>query len=133
MSLRTFTDNVIDLAVKSCLVRSIPTILTPKKVDRISDEELTALAAESEEVQSNRQVLQDQTRILREALERCQQHRPRKLTGRSKRLLAGPCWCILARSDVIVLPTHFASLSPSIAGRTSTTSSEYSPVGRDWR
>ncbi|KAL2020342.1 hypothetical protein VTK56DRAFT_8570 [Thermocarpiscus australiensis] len=81
MSLRTFVDNVINLAVESCLVCDIPDILTPRKVDRMSANKLTELAAESDEVQSQRLALQNEVRILREGLRRCQRHRPRELTA----------------------------------------------------
>ena len=81
MSLRIFVDNVINLAVESCLVCDLPDILTPRKVDRMSASKLTELAAESDEVQSQRLALQNEVRILREGLRRCQRHRPRELTG----------------------------------------------------
>ena len=83
MSLRTFVDNVINLAVESCLVCDIPDILTPSKIDRMSANQLMELAAESEEVQSQRLALQNEVRILREGLRKCQRHRPRELTGES--------------------------------------------------
>ncbi|KAK4116856.1 hypothetical protein N656DRAFT_701720 [Canariomyces notabilis] len=83
MSLRTFVDNVINLAVESCLVCDIPGILTPRKVDKMTADQLAELAAESDEVQSQRLALQNEVRILREGLRRCQRHRPRELTGES--------------------------------------------------
>ncbi|KAF5234709.1 hypothetical protein FANTH_12061 [Fusarium anthophilum] len=57
MSLRTFTDNVINLAVESCLVYDIPDILTPTKVDRMSKERLEELAGESDDTSTNEQAL----------------------------------------------------------------------------
>ncbi|KXX73917.1 Interferon-induced GTP-binding protein Mx3 [Madurella mycetomatis] len=81
MSLRTFIDNVINLAVESCLVCDIPDILTPRKVDRMSANQLTELAAESDEVQSQRLALQNEVRTLREGLRMCQRHRPREPTA----------------------------------------------------
>ncbi|AEO70592.1 uncharacterized protein THITE_2156327 [Thermothielavioides terrestris NRRL 8126] len=83
MSLRTFVDNIINLAVEGCLVCDLPNILTPRKVDKMSADQLTELAAESDEVQSQRMVLRREVRILREGLRRCQRNRPRELTGGS--------------------------------------------------
>lgn len=80
MALRTFIDNVINLAVESCLVSDIPNILAPTKVNGMSPERLIKLAAETEEVQSERQLLEEQANLLREALSKCQQHKHRELT-----------------------------------------------------
>ncbi|KAL2173145.1 P-loop containing nucleoside triphosphate hydrolase protein [Thermothelomyces heterothallicus CBS 202.75] len=82
MSLRTFVDNVINLAAESCLVRDIPTILTPMKVDGMSADALEELASESEEVQIQRRRLEDEVKILREGLRKCQKHERRELPGR---------------------------------------------------
>lgn len=80
MSLRTFTDNVINLAVENCLVCGIPDILTPQKVHRMSEERLRELAEESEELQSQRNTLQKEVEVLRKGLRKCRQHQPRQLT-----------------------------------------------------
>ncbi|KAL2148926.1 hypothetical protein VTH82DRAFT_1612 [Thermothelomyces myriococcoides] len=82
MSLRTFVDNVINLAAESCLIRDIPTILTPMKVDGMPTETLDELASESEEVQIQRRSLEDEVKILREGLRKCQRHERRELPGR---------------------------------------------------
>ena len=81
MSLRTFIDNVINLAVESCLVCDVPSILTPRKVDGMNPDRLNELASESDEVQTERQMLREEADTLREGLRRCQQHRHRPLTG----------------------------------------------------
>lgn len=81
MSLRTFTENVINLAVENCLICDIPTILTPAKVDQMSENRLRELAAESNEVLSERKTLQAQVDILRDGLQKCERHRPREMTG----------------------------------------------------
>jgi len=81
MSLRTFIDNIINLAAESCLVRDIPTILTPMKVDAMSANTLEELASESEEVQIQRRRLEDEVKILREGLRKCQRHERRELPG----------------------------------------------------
>ncbi|PHH88424.1 hypothetical protein CDD83_7552 [Cordyceps sp. RAO-2017] len=80
MSLRTFTDNVINLAIESCLVYDIPNILTPTKVDRMDEKRLCELAQESEDAQSRRKHLQGEVEILRQGLEQCRRYRPRTVT-----------------------------------------------------
>ncbi|PCD26515.1 hypothetical protein AU210_012938 [Fusarium oxysporum f. sp. radicis-cucumerinum] len=80
MSLRTFTDNVINLAVESCLVYDIPDILTPTKVDRMSKERLEELAGESDDTSSRRKSLQEEVKILRQGLAQCRRYKPRAVT-----------------------------------------------------
>ncbi|KAF7556976.1 hypothetical protein G7Z17_g1042 [Cylindrodendrum hubeiense] len=70
MSRRTFTDNVVNLAIESCLVCHIPDILTPTKVDRMSDVRLQELAAESAGTISRRQTLKEEIDVLRDGLAR---------------------------------------------------------------
>ncbi|KAK4237082.1 P-loop containing nucleoside triphosphate hydrolase protein [Achaetomium macrosporum] len=81
MSLRTFIDNVINLAVESCLVRDIPTILTVAKVGGMTPETLEGLASESEEFRNQRDRLQKEVEILTEGLRECQRHERRRLPG----------------------------------------------------
>ena len=76
MCRRTFTDNVINLAIESCLVCDIPDILTPTKVDRMSKEQLIELAAESSEVKSLREHLANEIELLEKGLK----YRPRVIT-----------------------------------------------------
>ncbi|KAF4958323.1 hypothetical protein FGADI_2489 [Fusarium gaditjirri] len=82
MSLRTFTDNVVNLAVESCLVYDIPDILTPTKVDRMSKERLEELAGESDDTSSRRKGLQEEVEILRQGLAQCRRYKPRAVTRR---------------------------------------------------
>ncbi|KAM0351764.1 hypothetical protein ACHAPU_002276 [Fusarium lateritium] len=80
MSRRTFTDNVINLAIESCLVCSIPDILTPSQVDRMSEERLKELAAEPSETTARRNALQTEVETLRQGLAHCRRYRPRPIT-----------------------------------------------------
>ncbi|KAM5378633.1 hypothetical protein ACJZ2D_004432 [Fusarium nematophilum] len=80
MSRRTFTDNVINLAIESCLVRDIPDILTPTKVHRMTEERLEELAGESEDSKARRQSLKEEIDILRQGLAQCLRYRPRPVT-----------------------------------------------------
>jgi hypothetical protein len=96
MSLETFVDNVINLAIESCLVYDIPTILSSAKIDSMRHEELNELASESEEVQKQRLYLQDEVRILREGLLRCQKHKTREAPSKFQRSPSAACFM---RSD----------------------------------
>lgn len=81
MSRQTFTENVINLAVESCLVFNIPDILTFQKVNAMSEDQLRQLAAESEEVLAEREMLQQQAGLLRQALQKCRQYGRREING----------------------------------------------------
>ena len=81
MARKIFTDNVANLALESCLIRHIPTIMSTRKVDGMSLDELEALAAESEEVRKHRLDIQEEVKILEEGLRKCKRHKPRPLTG----------------------------------------------------
>ncbi|KAF4445360.1 hypothetical protein F53441_10909 [Fusarium austroafricanum] len=81
MSRRTFTENVVNLAIESCLICDLPNILTPSMVDQMSKERLAELVGESEETTSRREVLLDEIEVLRNALAQCQRYKPRPITG----------------------------------------------------
>lgn len=81
MSRRTFTDNVINLAIESCLVCDIPNILTPTEVNCMSDERLSELADESDNTVSQRETLREEVKILSQGLALCRRYRPRPSTG----------------------------------------------------
>ncbi|KUI56345.1 Interferon-induced GTP-binding protein Mx2 [Cytospora mali] len=57
LSLKTFTENVRILAAENCLISVVPSILTPDLVNRMDDERLVALAAESEDIRVERDFL----------------------------------------------------------------------------
>ncbi len=78
----TFIENVINLAVESCLVYHIPDILTTGKVDRMTAAELKDLASESVDIQIRRKELEAEVKILEEGLRKCQRHKPRPLAGK---------------------------------------------------
>ena len=82
MSLGTFAQNVVNLAVESCLISDLHTILAPSAVIRMSEQRLKQLASESEDVQLERQSYQHQVDILLSGLQKCQQFRPHERTGK---------------------------------------------------
>ncbi|SPO06203.1 related to interferon-regulated resistance GTP-binding protein [Cephalotrichum gorgonifer] len=81
MSCRTFSENVVNLAVESCLVRHVEGMLTPKKVNLMDDESLRDLAAESPDITFEREMLEAQVSKLKDGLKMCQRHKPRGTTA----------------------------------------------------
>ena len=83
MALRTFTDNLINLAVESCLIQDLPSIFTPRHVNNMDDDKLAELAAESEELRNSRSQLQEDIELLKKGLKQCRPYRSRaSLTGK---------------------------------------------------
>ncbi|KAI1442064.1 P-loop containing nucleoside triphosphate hydrolase protein [Annulohypoxylon stygium] len=80
MSLRTFTDNVIVLAVENCLIRYLPSIFTSERVNQMEDEELEQLASESPEIKIEREELKQEYEALMEGLRICRKFKERKAT-----------------------------------------------------
>lgn len=83
MSLRTFVENVINLAIENCLLCDIPGILTPRVVNAMPEERVKQLASESEEITSQRNTLLEEIEALHKGLIKCQQHRVREITGQT--------------------------------------------------
>ncbi|KAI0111655.1 P-loop containing nucleoside triphosphate hydrolase protein [Daldinia grandis] len=80
MSLRTFIDNVVVLAVENCLIRDLPSILTTTKINMMEDNELERLASESPEVQTERKELWAEYEALKKGLQICKKSKERKTT-----------------------------------------------------
>ncbi|KAI0379189.1 P-loop containing nucleoside triphosphate hydrolase protein [Hypomontagnella monticulosa] len=78
MSLRTFTDNVIVLAIENCLIRELPSIFTTDKVNEMEDDELERLASDSPEIQAERDELQAEHDALKKGLQICNKFKERK-------------------------------------------------------
>ncbi|OAA52845.1 Dynamin, GTPase domain protein [Beauveria brongniartii RCEF 3172] len=77
VSLRTFTDNVTNLAIEGCLIQNLDTIFTPVQVGGLSNERLEELASESPTAQSRRAQLTKEITALQESLGTCLQLMPR--------------------------------------------------------
>ncbi|OAR01773.1 hypothetical protein LLEC1_05146 [Akanthomyces lecanii] len=77
LSRRTFTDNIINLAVESCLIRRIQHIFTPTSVSEMNDDRVKELAKESDHVVTRREALKKETAKLKEALKYCNRYKPR--------------------------------------------------------
>ncbi|KAI2601738.1 P-loop containing nucleoside triphosphate hydrolase protein [Hypoxylon sp. NC1633] len=81
MALRTFTDNVVVLAVENCLIRDLPSIFTTEKMNQMEVDELERLASESPEIQVERQELQAEYDALMKGLHICNRFKERKITS----------------------------------------------------
>ncbi|KAH9886830.1 P-loop containing nucleoside triphosphate hydrolase protein [Xylariomycetidae sp. FL2044] len=79
ISMRTFSDNMITLAIENCLVAQLPSIFTTERVNNMEDEELERLASESPENQAERQEIQKEIAALREALQICNRYKGRRV------------------------------------------------------
>ncbi len=90
MSLRTFTENVIILAVENCLISKLPSMLTSNMVCDMDEEMLIKLAAESPEVGQMRLAYERDISVLTEGLAICKKHRPRESTGEFGRFSISP-------------------------------------------
>ncbi|KAK2596470.1 hypothetical protein N8I77_013359 [Diaporthe amygdali] len=77
MALRTFTDNLINLSIESCLIQDLPNLFTPRLVNDMDNEKLAKFAAESQEIRSYRSQLQKDIKVLQQGLEQCRRYRPR--------------------------------------------------------
>src|SRR3569833_1514199 len=81
MSLRTFTENVIILAVENCLISELPSILASSIIHEMDEEKLTTLAAESSDLRQERFDSERDIRVLTEGLRICKKNRPRQSAG----------------------------------------------------
>lgn len=78
MALRTFTDNIIILAIENCLIQQLPSIFTTEMVNQMDDTELDRLASESEDIREERAQLQKEHDALKEGLKSCNRYRERR-------------------------------------------------------
>ncbi|KAK8130839.1 hypothetical protein PG984_007277 [Apiospora sp. TS-2023a] len=75
MALRTFTDNVVILAIENCLIQELPSIFTTEMVNQMNETELDRLASESEDVREERAQLQKEHDALKDGLKSCNRYR----------------------------------------------------------
>ena len=71
MSLATFTDNVIILAVENCLVKRIPSMFTTELLNDMDDQMVARLASETRKVRDERERYTEELRVLEEGLSIC--------------------------------------------------------------
>ncbi|PHH62623.1 hypothetical protein CDD81_6857 [Ophiocordyceps australis] len=80
ISHRTFSDNVMNLAIEGCLINDLPTLFTPAMVGNMTSEQLQDLVGEPAENQVRRRELGEKIQMLQDALQECIKHKPRFLT-----------------------------------------------------
>ncbi|KAI3339647.1 P-loop containing nucleoside triphosphate hydrolase protein [Ustulina deusta] len=80
LSLRTFTDNVIILAIENCLIKDLPTIFTTSAVSQMENDMLERLAAESADIHVERAELGAECEALQKGLDLCKTYRGRNVT-----------------------------------------------------
>ncbi|KAK6220908.1 hypothetical protein LQW54_001828 [Pestalotiopsis sp. IQ-011] len=78
-SLRTFTENVIILGIENCLLEDLPNVFTTDRVNRMDDNELEQLAAESGATWAERSTLQEECESLKKSLQFCNKYYRRQL------------------------------------------------------
>lgn len=75
MSLRTFTDNIMILAVENCLVSKIPDLLESIKAEEMDESKLKRLTDEPATSSRDRKHLSKEIAALKEGLRICEKHR----------------------------------------------------------
>ncbi|KAK6067333.1 dynamin family protein [Seiridium cupressi] len=85
ISLRTFTENMVVLAIENCLIEDLPHIFTSEKVNQMKNEELEQLAAESEELRLERAQAKEEHDSLKKGLEFCSKYRKREASRKYPR------------------------------------------------
>jgi len=85
MSLSTFTENIMILAVENCLIRKIPDMFASTMITSMEDEVLAKLGSETRKVREERETLQLDLSVLEGGLRECKKYRPpRELIGTSR-------------------------------------------------
>ncbi|KXJ87880.1 P-loop containing nucleoside triphosphate hydrolase protein [Microdochium bolleyi] len=85
ISIYSFVNNVIVLALENCLIRKLPSIITTAVVSKMSDDELRLLASESVGAQADRAELKKDIEMLSAAAKALRPYRLRSSFGESKR------------------------------------------------
>ncbi|KAI1498932.1 P-loop containing nucleoside triphosphate hydrolase protein [Biscogniauxia marginata] len=80
LSLRTFTENMVVLAIENCLIRDLPLIFTTETVNQMEDSELERLASESPGIRQERTEIRAEHDILKKGLQLCKKFKARNST-----------------------------------------------------
>ena len=67
--MKTFVDEVSTLAVELCLVQRLPSILSPEVICSLTDDEVRAIAGESDDIAEERAQATEKLSVLQRALE----------------------------------------------------------------
>lgn len=80
-------------AVEACLVSEMLKILRPLDVLKLSDEEISAIAGETEESRDVRKRIQDELNVLSRGADMCQRFSSYRIDGKSLNI-SQMNWCI---------------------------------------
>ncbi|KAK2778928.1 MFS monocarboxylate [Colletotrichum kahawae] len=112
-ALRTFTDNVINLAIESRFIQDLPSIFTPRLVNGMTDDEVSHIAMESDDISSYRDALEEDIKQLKQGLEEIQKSKANASEVPSDTGLFGTSTAVLGLSTSATAPP-----APSDAERT---------------
>ncbi|KAK2760304.1 hypothetical protein FQN54_002372 [Arachnomyces sp. PD_36] len=82
---KVMVDNVASMVIESCLVQSLPTLLTATNIIEMDDNLISAIASEAEGAQEERQLASQKLAALEKALEICGQHAGHQALGQSRK------------------------------------------------
>lgn len=111
MSLRTFTDNLINLVIESCLVQALPSIFTSRDVVDMSDGKVDELAAEPKEAADYRSQLKEDIKLLEQGRAQCRRYQPRHTASECSRTVPLP-WGLSNQS--LFASSYFAHTSTEV-------------------
>lgn len=81
VALKVLIDNVASLAIENCLMEGLSEILSPANIMDMDDDLITAVAAEPEEAQIERQLLTEKLKVLEAGMQTCKRYVRRRTTG----------------------------------------------------
>lgn len=79
--MKTFVDNVAVQVIEASIVSKLPEVFTPLAVAQMTSELILKIAAESQESQNERELLQRKIRILEDGMTTCKRHTNRRTSG----------------------------------------------------
>jgi hypothetical protein len=81
VAVKTFVDNTAVQVVEASIVNSLANVFNPPAVAQMTYELTLKIAAESQEKQDKRELLERKVNILEEGLKTCKRHATRPITG----------------------------------------------------
>lgn len=79
--MKTFVDNVAVQVVEAAVVNDLADVFNPLSVAQMSGELVSKIAAESQENQAQRDILERKLAVLKEGMETCKRHVGRHFLG----------------------------------------------------